>query len=52
MTFTHPITGITTSLNTHATSGVASCRLEKITTVSDGLHFTVVIEIMVCIMTE
>ena len=41
MTFTHPITGITTSLNTHATSGVASCRLEKITSVSDGLHFTV-----------
>ena len=41
MTFTHPITGITTSLNTHATSGVASCRLEKITEVSDGLHFTV-----------
>ena len=41
MTFTHPITGITTSLNTHATSGVASCRLEKITTVDDGLHFTV-----------
>jgi len=41
MTFTHPITGITTSLNTHATSGVASCRLEKITTVNDGLHFTV-----------
>jgi len=41
MTFTHPITGITTSLNTHVTSGVASCTLEKITEVSDGLHFTV-----------
>ena len=41
MTYTHPITGITTSLNTHTTSGVASCRLEKITNVSDGLHFTV-----------
>ena len=41
MTYTDPITGLTTSLNTHVTSGVASCRLEKITEVNDGLHFTV-----------
>ncbi len=41
MTYTNPITGLTTSLNTHVTSGVASCRLEKITVVNDGLHFTV-----------
>ncbi len=41
MTYTDPITGLTTSLNTHVTSGVASCTLEKITEVNDGLHFTV-----------
>ena len=41
LTYTHPITGITTSLNTVKTGSAASCRIEKITTVSDGLHFTV-----------
>ncbi len=41
LTYTHPITGITTSLNTVKTGSAASCRVEKITTVSDGLHFTV-----------
>jgi len=41
LTYTHPITGVTTSLNTHATGAAASCRAQKITSVSDGLHFTV-----------
>jgi len=41
LTYTHPITGITTSLNTIKTGSAASCRAEKITSVSDGLHFTV-----------
>jgi len=36
LTYTHPITGVTTSLNTHATGAAASCRAQKITSVSDG----------------
>ena len=44
LTYTHPITGLTTSLNTTVGSSNTNARittLEKITTVSDGLHFTV-----------
>ena len=44
LTYTHPITGITTSLNTTVGSSSTNARIttvEKITTVSDGLHFTV-----------
>ena len=41
LTYTHPITGVTTTLNTEKFSGLASCRAQKLTTVSDGLHFTV-----------
>ena len=41
MTFTHPITGLTTTLNTTTYGGLGSCRAEKITETSDGLHFTV-----------
>ena len=40
MMFTHPITGIVTTMNSNSTGGGA-CSPEKITTVSDGLHFTV-----------
>ena len=44
LTYTHPITGLTTSLNTTVGSSNTSARittLKKITEVSDGLHFTV-----------
>ena len=44
LTYTHPITGLTTSLNTTVGSSHTNARittLEKITSVSDGLHFTV-----------
>ena len=44
LTYTHPITGITTSLNTVVGSSSTNARIttvEKITSVSDGLHFTV-----------
>ena len=41
LTYTHPITGITTTLNTEKFGGLGSCRAQKITSVSDGLHFTV-----------
>jgi len=41
LTYTHPITGVTTTLNTHTFGGLGSCRAQKITSVSDGLHFTV-----------
>ncbi len=50
LTYTHPVTGITTSLNTTGNSdapvGIAKTfdritTIEKITEVSDGLHFTV-----------
>ena len=44
LTYTHPITGITTSLNTTVGSSSTNARIttvEKITNVSDGLHFTV-----------
>ena len=41
LTYTHPITGITTTLNTHTFGGLGSCRAQKVTSVSDGLHFTV-----------
>ena len=40
MMFTHPITGIVTTLNSNSTAG-GGCSPEKITVVSDGLHFTV-----------
>ena len=40
MMFTHPITGIVTTMNSNSTAG-GGCAPEKITTVSDGLHFTV-----------
>ena len=44
LTYTHPITGLTTSLNTTVGASSTNARittLEKITNVSDGLHFTV-----------
>jgi len=44
LTYTHPITGLTTSLNTTVGASSTNARittLEKITSVSDGLHFTV-----------
>jgi len=44
LTYTDPITGITTSLNTTVGSSNTNARIttvEKITEVSDGLHFTV-----------
>ena len=44
LTYTHPITGLTTSLNTTVGSSHTNARittLDKITEVSDGLHFTV-----------
>ena len=44
LTYTHPITGITTSLNTTVGSSHTNARIttaQKITSVSDGLHFTV-----------
>jgi len=44
LTYTHPITGLTTSLNTTVGSSNTNARittLKKITEVSDGLHFTV-----------
>ena len=44
LTYTHPITGITTSLNTVVGSSSTNARIttvEKITSVSDGLHLTI-----------
>jgi len=44
LTYTHPITGLTTSLNTTVGASSTNARittLEKITSVSDGLHLTV-----------
>ena len=44
LTYTNPITGLTTSLNTKVGASSTNARItsaEKITTVSDGLHFTV-----------
>jgi len=44
LTYTHPITGLTTSLNTTVGASSTNARItsvEKITSVSDGLHFTV-----------
>jgi len=44
LTYTHPITGLTTSLNTTVGASSTNARittLEKLTSVSDGLHFTV-----------
>ncbi len=44
LTYTHPITGLTTSLNTTVGSSSTNARItsiEKITSVHDGLHFTV-----------
>ena len=44
LTYTHPITGLTTSLNTTVGAAKTFDRItsvQKITSVSDGLHFTV-----------
>ena len=44
LTYTHPITGLTTSLNTTVGASSTNARItsvEKITSVNDGLHFTV-----------
>ena len=44
MTYTHPITGLTTSLNTTVGASNTHARittLKKITEINDGLHFTV-----------
>jgi len=41
LTYTHPVSGLTTSLNTKGYGGLASCYAQSVNTVEDGLHFTI-----------
>ena len=41
LTYTHPVTGVTTSLNTTGYGGLASCFAQSVNTVDDGLHMTI-----------